>query len=286
MTLGLYLMTTKGLAVLDAALESGIEIVHVTTAEAKGMDDDSHAIIAARAKGAGIPTFLRAHPPNYAGDWSIAAGWRWLMPVPNLIVLHDSILPRYRGFSPLVTALVNGDPEVGVTAFLAVDEPDAGPIVAQRRIPVSYPAPVRNVIDRLCPEYASLTREILLQLIVDGGITYAAQDHLAATYSVWRDEDDYRIDWTKDDRTIVRLIAATGPPFPGAWTDGINANTGVLPSMVRILDATVERDVRFEQRHPGKVAFERDGCPIVVCGQGMVRVLASSAPIPFRTRLS
>lgn len=284
MKVGLYLMTSKGLAVLDTALSSGVEISHVTTAEARGMDDDSHTVIAARAKAAGIPTFLRSHPPDYAGDWSIAAGWRWLMPVSNLIVLHDSILPRYRGFSPLITALVNGDPEVGVTAFLAVDEPDAGPIVGQRRIPVTYPVPIRSVIDRLGPEYASLTRDILHQLI-GGGVTYAAQDHLAATYSVWRDEDDYRIDWTKDDRTIVRLIAAAGPPFPGAWTDGFNANTGVLPSQVRILDATVERDVRFEQRHPGKVAFERDGCPIVVCGQGMVRVLASSVPIPFRTRL-
>lgn len=280
MRVGLYLMTEKGLAVLQAARRCDCEIAHVTTASATGMSDESHKTIEAFAKDCGIPTFLRAHPPDYAGDWSIAAGWRWMLDVPNLVVLHDSLLPRYRGHSPLITALVNGDPTVGVTAFMAADEPDTGPIIAQRSIPVSHPTTMRETLLRLTPLYGELAAQVLAEI---PDVRYTTQDHSAATYSVWRDEDDYRIDWSQDDRSIVRLIGACSDPFPGAWT---TAFLGKLPLVeVRITDAVVEPDVRFEQRHLGKVAFIRDGCPVVVCGTGMVRVLASSAPLPYRTRL-
>lgn len=280
MKVGLYLMTVKGLAVLQAARRSDCEIAHVTTAPATGMSDEAHKTIEAFAKDCDIPTFLRAHPPEYAGDWSIAAGWRWMLDVPNLIVLHDSLLPRYRGHSPLITALVNGDPNVGVTAFLAADEPDTGPIIAQRSTPVTHPTTMRATLDRLAPLYGELAAQVLGEI---PDVRYTAQDHSAATYSVWRDEDDYRIDWNQDDRSIVRLIGACSDPFPGAWTTAPRTNR--FPVDIRITDAAVEPDVRFEQRHPGKVAFVRDGCPIVVCGTGMVRVLASSASLPYRTRL-
>lgn len=275
MSVGLYLMTSKGLAVLRQALASGAEIAHVTTAPAAGMKDDSHQEIALLAKAAGVTTFLHAHPPTFTADWSIAAGWRWLLDAPNLVVLHDSLLPRYRGFSPLVTALCNGDPAVGVTAFLAVEEPDAGPIIAQRSLAVSYPARVAGVIERLHLLYADLTCEVLAQI---PDVRYAHQDHREATYSVWRDEIDFRIDWDQDDRSIVRLVDAASDPFGGAWTSSWGTR-------VTITEAVSEPDVRFEQRHPGKVAFVRGGCPVVVCGSGMVRVLASSVEIPFRTRL-
>lgn len=283
---GLYLMTEKGLAVLQAARRSDCEIAHVTTAPATGMSDESHKQIEAFAKDCGIPTFLRAHPPEYAGDWSIAAGWRWMLDVPNLVVLHDSLLPRYRGHSPLITALANGDPTVGVTAFMAADEPDTGPIIAQRSIPVSHPTTMRETLLRLTPLYAELAAQVLGEI---PDVRYTAQDHSAATYSVWRDEDDYRIDWSQDDRSIVRLIGACSDPFPGAWTSkGSLEHHGSLEDLlhdVRITDAVIEPDVRFEQRHPGKVAFVREGCPVVVCGTGMVRVLASSTALPYRTRL-
>jgi methionyl-tRNA formyltransferase len=284
--IGLYLMTEKGLAVLDAALAARyrgeIEIAHVTTFAAVGMNDTADVEIAKLAKESGIPTFSRAHPPEYTGQWSIAAGWRWRMDVPNLIVLHDSLLPRYRGFAPLITALAKGDPELGVTAFLATDEVDAGPIIAQRRFVASYPTTMHETLGRIVPLYRELAAEVIAQI---PNVRYTAQDHSKATYSVWRDEDDYRIDWTQDDRAIVRLIGACSHPFPGAWTTTSVGSDKGWGDRVRITDATVEQDVRFEQRDPGKVAFIRDGCPIVVCGTGMVRILASSEPIPFRTRL-
>jgi methionyl-tRNA formyltransferase len=271
---GLYLMTEKGRAVLHAAIESGVEIAHVTTANAKGMNDDSHIEIASIAKAHGVPTFLRAHPPEFAGDVSIAAGWRWMLLVPNLVVLHDSLLPRYRGFAPLITALVNGEPEVGVTAFLAEDEPDTGPIIAQRAIPITYPVRMREVLDRLVPLYADLAGEVLGQL---PEFSYRAQDERQATWSLARDEDDYRIDWSQDAYRILRLIDAASDPFPGAWTT-------LAGSQLRVLEAVIVPDRRIEDRVPGKVSHFFCGTPVIVCGTGLLSI-AAAWPIKLRERL-
>lgn len=285
MSVGLYLMTEKGVAVLDAALASGVEIAHVTTAPAAGMADDSHHKLMERAKAESIPAFLRAHPPTCTGTHSIAAGWRWMLDVPNLVVAHDSLLPRYRGFSPLITALINGDPEVGVTAFLAESEPDTGPVIAQRRLPVAYPARMREILDRLVPLYHDLAVEVCATLAAGDPLRYAAQDHARATYSLWRDEHDYRIDWRLDDRRICRLVDAASEPFPGATTK-LNGE------LVHVHRATPVPDRMIEDRVPGKVAYKTDGLPVIVCGTGLVQVDVYDYPsgtridVPLKTRLA
>src|SRR6056297_1344349 len=55
--------------------------------------------------------------PN--SDYIIAIGWKWLIDIERwkVVVLHDSLLPLYRGFNPLVTALIEGDSKIGVTAI-------------------------------------------------------------------------------------------------------------------------------------------------------------------------
>jgi methionyl-tRNA formyltransferase len=276
---GLYLMNEKGLAVLETALAYSHEIAHVTTAPAVGIADDSHLEIAHLAKQAGVPTFLHAHPPEFTGGYSIAAGWRRMLDVPNLVVLHDSLLPRYRGFAPLITALANGEPEVGVTAFLADDEPDTGPIIAQRSIPVAYPTRMRQVLDRIVPLYGELAGEVLDQIPT---LRYTEQNHADATWSLWRDEDDYRIDWSQDDRRILRLINAASDPFPGAWT---TIAYGI--EKIRIHRAAIVYDRMIEDRVPGKVSHYDGGDPVIVCGSGLLRIGAHDGPLreSLRTRL-
>jgi methionyl-tRNA formyltransferase len=264
-TVALYLMTGKGEHVFHAVRRSGVEISHVVTAPATGMNDDAHERIAATAKELGIPTFLHAAPPEFRGDVTIAAGWRRLLDIPNLVVLHDSLLPRYRGFSPLITALVNGERELGVTAFLARAEPDTGPIVGQRAIAVSYPARVADVLFRLEPLYGELAHDICTTVLPGEPLRAAEQDHARATYSVWRDEEDYRIDWSRDDRTILRLIDAVSDPFPGALTT-------LAASPLRVRAASVVPDVTIEDRRPGKIFRLDNGHPVVVCGTGLLRL--------------
>jgi methionyl-tRNA formyltransferase len=289
MSVGLYLMTVKGEAVLEAALEARVEITHVTTAPASGMADDAHKRIEQRAKDAGVPAFVYAPPPDSAAgaDWSIAAGWRRMLDLECLVVLHDSLLPRYRGFSPMVTALVNGEPELGATAFWAKPglPPDTGPIVAQESLPIAYPIRAAEAIARLCPLYGRLTMRVLDNLARQNGqLATVEQDEGGASYSLFRDELDYRIDW-QDARRVVRLVDAVSSPFPGAYAV---TSEGVQVYVHRAVEAP---DVRIEDRQPGKVLWSRDGHATVVCRQGVVQIVEWSsmdghinAAIPTKTR--
>lgn len=314
MKVGLYLMTRKGLAVLDAAVRDGVEIAHVTTAPATGMDDDAHREIEKAAKQLGVPAYLRAPAPEHRGDWSIAAGWRWMIDDPNLIVFHDSMLPRYRGFSPMVTALVSGERELGATAFWAKPglPADTGPIVAQRSFPITYPIRADEAIDGLCRIYSWLTDRTLGMLAALGQPLTMEQDESRASYSLFRDDLDYRIDWGWSADRIQRLVDAVSKPFPGAWTlmegapgptgqagrttrgpavttfgRGVGGGGGAVPVGVQATPTDQHRirvhavshvpDRRIEDRQPGKFAYIEEKCPVVVCGQGLLRIDSATA---------
>ena len=93
-----------------------------------------------------------------------------------------------------------------------------------------------------------------------------AQDETLATYSLWRDDQDYDIDWTRSAEEIRRFVDAVGTPYLGAATR-------LKQVRARVLDADVGEDVRIENRTPGKVFAVEDGKPIVVCGTGLLKVV-------------
>jgi len=265
----LFLMNQKGLSVVETLLSKRAKptISCVVAARDANMRHDFYDEILAACLQHGIPFLDRADAKGLSVECAITVGWRWMIrDCRRLIVLHDSLLPRYRGFAPLPTALINGDTEVGVTALFGSDEYDCGDIIAQRRLPVQYPAKIQEVIERMAPLYAELVGELVDAILAGSPLLARPQDEAAATYSPWRDEDDYHIDWSRDATSIKRFIDALGYPYRGAFSslDGTPA---------RILDALVEPDIKIEQRAPGKVMFVRDGFPVVICGTGMLRVL-------------
>lgn len=257
---GLYVAGAKGVATLQAAIASEVPVAYVVTEAVPGVNDrHEQAMIENLAASAWIP--IGGHV-EVAADRSIAAGWRRMLDVPNLVVIHDSLLPRYRGFAPLVTALIDGAPRVGATAILGGPIADTGPIVGQYATSVVYPARIADVIAQVAPLYARLTRDILANWPTAGTV----QNEVDATYSVWRDGDDYVIDWSQDSARILRLIDAVSDPYPGA-------STSTRTEVVRVLEADELPDVRVDDRKPGKVIFLDGGCPVVVCGRGLLRLL-------------
>ena len=263
-----FVMNQKGLAVLEAVFSErrNPSITCVVGARDAGVQRDYYDEIQASCLKQKIRFLDRTDANGLAPECAIAVGWRWMIrDCQQLVVFHDSLLPRYRGFAPLPTALINGEREVGVTALFGAGEYDRGDVIGQRRLPVLYPAKIQQVIDRLTPLYAELATEVVDAIVSGSALHACPQDERAATYSQWRDEDDYRIDWSRDADAIKRFIDAVGHPYLGASSllDG---------ARVRILDASVEHDVKIEQRVPGKVMFVREGLPIVTCGTGMLRV--------------
>jgi len=265
-SMALYLMNAKGLAVLRACvleLPPG-SISFVVSARDGAVQNDYYEDIFGICGDHQIPFFYRKDAP--ACDIGLAIGWRWLIRTcDRLVVCHDSLLPRYRGFAPLPTALIAGEQMVGVTALYASDGYDSGDIIAQRSVSLTYPVKIQTVIERVSGLYADLVIEIARKCIHGEPLPATPQDESKATYSLWRDEEDYRIDWNRDASAIARFIDAVGYPYRGAAAL-LNGQ------MVRILDAVPERDVRIELRQLGKVIFVRSGEPVVVCGFGLLRL--------------
>lgn len=194
-------------------------------------------------------------------------GWQFMNNgnLSNFVVLHDSLLPKYRGFAPTVAALLNEETVHGVTAIRAVSEMDSGPIASQLQLTIEYPMRIADLFRKLGPLYAECIAEVLA-LPTNLFNSLPSQNTSEATYSIWRDQNDFRVNWTRDAKYIERFINALGYPYAGA-TSLLNG----LP--VSIHHCSVIPDLNFEERHPGKVwKLHADGSIDVVCGSGMIRV--------------
>lgn len=263
-------MTAKGVAVLNKIItEFGPDaIAFVVTALDKKTNYDGSEDIKQISAVANIPVYSRDElPSNLHSVSALAVSWRWLITenFSSTIIFHDSLLPKYRGFAPLVSALIKGENSVGVTALLAQEEYDRGPVLAQQSTYLSYPVTIRQAIEKIIPCYEDLVVKVG-NMVMEENLKSVQQDETEATYSLWRDETDYQIDWKLDSRQIRRFIDATGYPYKGAFTH-------LLGSKVRVLAAEEEKDVVIENRTPGKVIFCRNNEPIVVCGKGLLRLI-------------
>lgn len=139
------------------------------------------------------------------------------IPKSGCINLHGSLLPAYRGRSPVNWVLVNGESETGVTLHYMTPSADAGDIIAQRSIPVSYFDTAKSLFKKVISEAALLLTETL-PAIKDGTAPRVAQDHTKASYYGGRQPSDGEIDWTRSAEEIRNLVRAVTKPFPGAFT--------------------------------------------------------------------
>lgn len=201
-------------------------------------------------------------------EYEVAISWRWLIESKKipLIVLHDSVLPKYRGFAPLVNALKNHEEKIGVTALLAREKYDTGPIILQEAVEINYPIKIQDAIEIITPLYVNLVTSIFKQILNGDDLNYIDQNHSDATYSLWLDNDDYYIDWSWSAGYIERFVNATGFPYTGA-------KTKTDKDVISIEQVEVVDDVNIVNRTPGKVIFIEDNIPVVVCGEGLVKIV-------------
>ena len=265
----LFLMTQKGYESLlhFINLFGNSHISFVVGARDEHIQHDYYDEIKNLCREHNIKFYDRKETYTVDTRFMIAISWRWLIEQGNskLIVMHDSLLPRYRGFAPLVNCLVNGEPQVGVTALFASEEYDKGDIIAQRSVLVNYPIKIADAINQVSSCYKWLIEEVGRKIISGEDINAEMQDESKATYSLWLDENDYQVDWSLDAAHIKRFIDAVGSPYSGALTYIDNRK-------MRIADAIVINDLHIENRKPGKVIFVQEGKPVVVCGKGLLKI--------------
>lgn len=266
----LFLMGKKGLSCLEAVLsipENNLK--KVVFATDKSVENDYSDDIISLCKSYDIP-WSSKNDFDFKElndvDYFIAISWRWLINDESnkLIVLHDSILPKYRGFNPLVSALINGENEIGVTAIFANKEFDRGDIIDSKKTNINYPIKIEDAINTISICYQELLVEVIKK-IQNKTIQSLPQNDEEATYSLWRDEEDYFIDWNLDSNTIERTINALGFPYTGAKTTMENQT-------IILSEAKAIEDINIVNRTPGKVIFTEEGNPIIVCGKGLLKI--------------
>jgi methionyl-tRNA formyltransferase len=223
--------------------------------------------------------------------YCMAIGWRWLISWPDhtLIVLHDSILPRYRGFAPLVSCLVNGEEEIGVTALFGSKKYDHGEIIHQKSTKICYPLRINDAIHKISNLYLEIATLIIHDITQGNKLVGTPQIEECATYSLWRDNKDYFISWGERACDIARFVDAVGYPYDGAKSH-LNGH------VIKINAVEVRADVTIEKRSAaiGKVIFLEDGKPVVICGTGLLKIVDATTIVgdsifplsKFRSRFS
>lgn len=140
--------------------------------------------------------------------------------------VHASLLPRWRGASPIAAAILAGDTETGVTFMQMEEGLDTGPIIAQRATPIGANETAGELTDRLAELGAQLLVEILPYWLADGAST-REQDEAQATMTRPLKKGDGRLDWSRPAEELARQVRAYSP-WPGAFTTWQGARVKIL----------------------------------------------------------
>lgn len=270
MCISLFLMTHKGYQVLKNLISEGyhksIDLVVVGIDKSVVNDYSDDIITLCISNGV---NYVDSNKKEYTieSPYAIAISWRWIIKENNfkLIVLHDSLLPKYRGFAPLVNSLLNKEERIGVTALFASEEYDKGNIILQDEIHITYPIKINKAIEKVSKIYVSLVCNLFKKLTKNIELTSCLQNEDEASYSLWRDEEDYFIDWKQSASFIKRFVDAVGFPYKGA-------KCYLNDRIIIINEVTLINDIKIENRVAGKVVFMDDKKPVIVCAEGLIRI--------------
>jgi len=138
------------------------------------------------------------------------------LPPLGCINLHPSLLPKYRGASPIPRAIEAGERVTGVTIMFQSEALDAGDIILQREAPIDPTDTAQTLEERLARLGADALLEALT-LIAAGRAPRRPQEHAAATYVGKLTKADGRIDWTAPAAAVANFVRAMDP-WPSAYT--------------------------------------------------------------------
>jgi methionyl-tRNA formyltransferase len=192
------------------------------------------------------------------------------IPPLGAINLHPSLLPKYRGASPIQEAVAHGETETGVTILYVSREMDAGDILAQKACAIDPEENALELGQRLAHRGAELLLEVVGQLR-DGTAHARPQDDALATYVHKIAKEDGRIDWTQDARTINNRIRGY-QPWPVCYTDIPVGENEKAP--LRIYRAAVVEELGT----PGEVLCTKGDGPVVAAGKDALQLLDVQPP--------
>jgi methionyl-tRNA formyltransferase len=207
------------------------------------------------------------------------------LPKFGCVNVHTSLLPKYRGASPIQSAILNGETETGVTIMKMDAGLDTGEIISQARTPILPEDDSQTLHDRL----AQLGAELLAETIPDyvaGKILPKPQPAEGASYAAKIKKEDGKIDWNEPAEKILnRLRAFT--PWPGIFTfllgepeQIVRATTNpkktlpiIIPARPLQLLKIWKAEVAENDGQTGMVLSADKNGIVVACGKNALRIL-------------
>jgi methionyl-tRNA formyltransferase len=277
--------TRRGYLTLKGAIEAGIDICGVISFRQHEHESDRYeGRILAAAQEAGIICYETAllRDRDYASiirtelkpDIAYLVGVRVMIPsllydgiAHGAFAVHDSLLPKYRGFAPLNWAILNGERETGVSLFRLCGGVDEGPIVAQQAVEIGETESAPDVYERVCKATVDVVLETHRRASL-GAVAELQQCHEDASYTCSRTPSDGLINWAGSTRAIFNQIRALTAPYPGAFTYYQNHKLFLWKAEI------VENPPRYVGRVPGRVVRldPQSGAVDVLTGDGILRV--------------
>lgn len=207
-------------------------------------------------------------------DLMITAAYGQFLPTKMLdaakiaaINVHGSLLPKYRGGAPIQYAVMNGDPETGVTIMYMVKKMDAGDIIAQRKVPITKQDDSGTMFEKLSLVGRDLLMDVLPDLI-SGNVHPVAQNEDQVVFSPNITSEQERIDYTMPADRIDDMVRGLRPmPIGNMIIDGLRT---------KIYDITPLKE--STSLEPGKVVRVEKHALVLAGGDGTTYTINKLKP--------
>lgn len=179
------------------------------------------------------------------------------VPAIDCLNVHASLLPKYRGASPIQSAILNGETKTGITLMKMVKQMDAGAMVQHFEIPI-----VNDSTASLEEKLANLASQKIpdaLVAVAEGKLKPIEQNEAEATYVTKISKTDGEIDWQEPAEVIERKIRAFNP-WPSTYTFFNGKRLKISAAKVHFIQSSQE---------PGTVV-QQEGWTGVVTGKGVL----------------
>lgn len=167
------------------------------------------------------------------------------LPRYKCINVHGSLLPKYRGASPIQWAILEGEKETGVSIMIMDEKMDTGPVLEMAKIDIAENETTESLFNKM----AALSKEVIKDVLprwIKGELKPKAQDGKKATYTKILSKDDGHIFWNKTAVEIERQIRAFDP-WPGCF-----ALYGEDLDRLKVLEARVQNGMQDDKKF-GKI---------------------------------
>ena len=231
-----------------------------------GLDNDIEVIQPKRMKDEEVIAKIKGITP----DLIVVVAYGKILPkeiidIPKygIINVHSSLLPKYRGASPIHSAILNGDKESGVSIMYIEEGLDSGDVILKETCEITEDDTLGTLHDRL-KELGAIGLEKALKLIEAGEVKAEKQDDSKATFVKPITKEQAKINWNNTKEVIFNQIRGLNP-FPGAYTHNEkNENIKIYKS------EKLEKEYAGEN---GTVVEMTKKGPVVKVANGALRLL-------------